>query len=152
MFATTFTSTTEEWCVGPTTTMDWCVLYLITISMNITAREHLNHNYSTNIRKKAENSKLFNTFFSIIFISMVLYPPIPPYKDNAFFSHIQIKRVTICHGVYDLRICKRKARIIARIAMHMTICHNTQMHGFANMTKSPSDKMSYANTPPCGSQ
>jgi len=131
--------------------MDGCVLYLITISMNITVREHLNHNYKTNIRKKAENTKLFNTFFSIIFLIAVYYPPIPPYKDNAFSPYIQIKRVTMCHEPYDLHICKENARIIARIAMHMTICHNTQLHGFANMTKSPSDKMSYANTPPCAS-
>ena len=48
--------------------MDWCVLYLITISMNITAREHLNHNYSTNIRKKAETSKLFLIFFAVLVV------------------------------------------------------------------------------------
>ena len=72
MFRTTFTSTTEEWYVGPTPTMDWYVLYLITITIYFqrtrVCLEYFSINsliYNVNIRKIFDISKHFLTFFFI---------------------------------------------------------------------------------------
>ena len=53
-------------------------------------------NYTTNIRKKIHNSKLFFTFFSLHFNSQLSSPTHNHPKDTTFLRYIQAFHMTIC--------------------------------------------------------